>query len=98
MPVLDKVVYNVNEIIRKVNNDKVKLDENYTKIVESKTGHVIVEIAGGLNGGGDWEDYFEVLANLCKVAKEKYGKKIWVIELNNDCLDDIFYIKIGIRV
>lgn len=95
---LDRILITLKEVINEVNNEKVNLSPNYTGILENKGSHVIAEISGGLNGNGKWEDYFEVLSKFCKVAREKYGRKIWLIELNNDCLDDIFYAKLGIKM
>ena len=95
---LDTLLITLKEVINKVNNEKTSLSANYTRILEDKNSHVIVEISGGLNGNGKWEDYFEVLSKFCKVARENYGLKIWLIELNNDCLDDIFYAKLGIKM
>jgi len=88
----------LKEVINEVNNEKVNLSPNYTKILEDKNSYVIAEISGGLNGYGKWEDYFEVLSKFCKEARENYGLKIWLIELNDDCLDDIFYAKLGIGI
>ena len=54
--------------------------------------YYIVQIYGGLNGHGEWTDYFEDLTKMAK-ALEKIGHA-WLIELENDCHKIIYYLYI----
>lgn len=53
---------------------------------------------GGLNGGGPydkWTGYFQELVKFIEDVSKKY--RIWLISLENDCLDDVFSAEFGIR-
>ena len=67
-------------------------DENY----DDPSPYYIVQIYGGLNGSGEWTDYFEDLTTMAK-ALETIGHA-WLIELENDCLDDVFTLTMGLRL
>lgn len=84
--------------------DKFKHDYSVSDIVKVSTFgkyHYIVELYGGENGCGKWENY---LGNLTKIfAKEnveKSGKieSMWLIRLENDCSDDVHTVYVGIRL
>ena len=49
---------------------------------------------GGLNGPGKWTDYFHVIADFTDEISKSYH--VWLIKLENDCLDDVFYADFGI--
>lgn len=74
------------------------LDENYTKCVEDETDPSIfyVTISGGMNGNGKWSNYLTILHDLF-IKLESVFEDAWVIEVWNDCLDDVFYVRVGIR-
>lgn len=84
--------------------DKFKPDYKANDIVriEDRGGcHYIVELYGGENGCGKWSDYFHNLTKIFdKSNVEKSGKieKIWLIRLENDCLDDVHTVYVGIRM
>ena len=68
------------------------------KIEKDEYGTNVFTLCGGLNGGGPymkWTGYFQELSKFVADVSKKYH--IWLIELKNDCLDDIFYAKFGIR-
>jgi len=54
-------------------------------------GHLIIRIFGGENGPGKWSKY---LTDIQKIVSEFDG---WVISLNNDVLDDLWDLHIGIH-
>ena len=55
-----------------------------------------IEFCGGLNGNGNWEDYLNELTNLFAKLRRN-GFEGYVIKVDNDCLDDVFYLTIGIK-
>jgi len=56
-------------------------------------------ISGGYNGKADWAEYFEQLAKFTKeVNEDNRVNKIWIINIKNDCTDDIWYAEFGIYV
>lgn len=60
---------------------------------------VEVYLHGGLNGCGEWEDYFMDLSKVIATLKAKFNGKcerVSVQELNNDMCDDIFYVVVDI--
>lgn len=73
-------------------------DKDYGECVETNTDPAMfyVTICGGENGGGTWSNYFQVLHDLF-IKLEDIFECVWVIELWNDCIDDVFYAKIGVR-
>jgi len=64
------------------------------KIKKDEYGTDVFQISGGLNGPGEWVDYFKDLAKFVEEISKKYH--IWMIEAKNDCLDDVFYFTFGI--
>lgn len=54
--------------------------------------YYIAKLHGGKNGSGVWNDYLrEILESFKSVHW-------WMIELKNDCLDDVFDMTIGVRI
>lgn len=51
--------------------------------------HYIANFHGGCNGGGNWNDYLD------EIKKAFKSLHWWMIKLENDCIDDIFYLTIG---
>ena len=64
--------------------------------VEEYENYVVVEFYGGLNGLGKWTNYIDAISELIHIIDEKYN--CWLVNLDNDCLDDVFYLKIGIAL
>ena len=54
---------------------------------DDSSPYYIVQIYGGLNGHGEWTDYFEDLTKRAK-AVEKIGHG-WLMEGEDDCLDGV---------
>lgn len=53
-------------------------------------------ICGGLNGCGEWSKYFEDLSDLIRMLYG-YFDDIWLIKLDVDVLDDVFYAYVGLE-
>lgn len=58
---------------------------------EDKGNHVIITIHGGFNGRGDWSLY------LLQITRIIQALDAWVIDLKNDCLDDVWTLRIGVH-
>ena len=63
-------------------------------IHKDKYGADVFKIYGGLNGLGKWTNYFHVIADFTDEISKSYH--VWLIKLENDCLDDVFYADFGI--
>ena len=53
--------------------------------------YLVIRIFGGENGPGKWEKY---LTDIKKIVSEFDG---WVISLDNDVLDDVWDLHIGVQ-
>ena len=63
-------------------------------VVSVKDGnHYIGFVCGGNNGHKDWEAYFKGLSTIISELKDA-----WIIEIKNDCPDDVHYALIGFRI
>lgn len=93
---LDKIKAIVKEMHLLI--DPIGNENSHIKVLKSDVdefGTMTIMLCGGLNGHGRWENYFEDLANITKLIKMKYD--CWVIKLENDCADDVFYVTFGIK-
>lgn len=76
-------------------------DTNLSFIDVERSGDTFIEftLCGGLNGHGDWEDYFDDLSDFIEDCKQNIPdlKDIYMIDAENDCLDDVFYVKFRIN-
>lgn len=90
---LQDIVNEIKPIVKSVysENSKITILENEVDEYETKT----ITLCGGLNGAGEWKNYFTDLARIFEEL-ENNDFNVWVIGIDNDCLDDIFYCKIGI--
>lgn len=50
-----------------------------------------------MNGTGLLRDYFYWLRVLVTEIEKNFFD-VWLVKMNNDCIDDIFYIDLGIRL
>ena len=92
----DKNAFLIKKVIDDTTNkSKLQLGELAIN-PDDPSPYYIVQIYGGLNGHGEWTDYFEDLTKMAK-ALEKIGHA-WLIELENDCLDDVFTLTMGLRI
>lgn len=63
-------------------------------VVSVKDGdHYIAFVTGGNNGSSDWATYFKSLTTIVNSMKDA-----WLIEIKNDCCDDVHYALIGFRL
>lgn len=81
------------EIALMFNDEKSKIKTLRSDV--DNHGTMIIQFCGGLNGKGEWADYFESLSNVTKTVNEKYN--MWLIKIENDSLDDMFYATFGIE-
>lgn len=59
-------------------------------------GTKTVKLVGGLNGNGQWIDYFNGLSNVFENLKNnRYDA--WLLNIDNDVIDDVFYVTIGVE-
>ena len=59
-------------------------------------GTMVVDLSGGWNGNGTWDAYFGALKEFI----ERLTKKeidAWLIQMENDCPDDMFTASIGLK-
>ena len=81
VPEEDETYKDTKKIISE-NNSDIKL----SAMCEVKEGgYYVCSVYGGLNGGGKWTNYLSDL----KTIFEKIGYA-WLIEMENDCLDDLW--------
>ena len=64
-------------------------------IGKDKYGTTVLTVHGGYNGPGEWINYLNALTDLFKELK-KHDVDAWVIDIVNDCPDDVFDAKIGV--
>ena len=63
-----------------------------------KDGVIIVALSGGLNGDGDWKDYFEGLTVVLEALEELPEVQFaYLVDIINDCPDDVFYSRIAVK-
>lgn len=95
---LNQIAREVIPIIDSMKNDKSKIGvltgKGFTEVDEY--GTKVLCITGGLNGCGEWKNYFIDLAKVFARLEDE-GYHVWTIKLENDCLDDVFTLKTGIR-
>lgn len=91
-----KVREDIYELIKK-HKDPKRNKFAFGNIVELKPNerYCIARIYGGLNGTGKWEEYLEDINKLLKDIKKTYHT--WVLQILNDCLDDVWTLEIGVR-
>ena len=55
--------------------------------------HYIAFVSGGNNGHSNWRAYFESMMMILEECKHA-----WIIDIDNDCCDDVHYALIGFRI
>lgn len=71
---------------------KASIKDNYI----DEYGTHVCEVVGGLNGNGIWDKYLKCMADILKEARN-LGIRVWLIDGKNDCLDDVFVFRFGIK-
>jgi hypothetical protein len=90
---LQDIVNDIKPLIKSIYTEESKITLLESEIDEY--GTKTITLCGGLNGSGEWKNYFVDLAKIFEKL-DKNGFNVWVIKLDNDCPDDIFYCRIGI--
>ena len=83
----------IEAAVKATNNKNTKLTL-LDKLHKDEYDTDVFRIKGGLNGSGEWTDYFHVIADFTDEISKSYY--VWLINLKNDCLDDVFYADFGI--
>lgn len=100
----DEVEVLINEAIEKAYNESTKLSLMDYGVCIDKYGTKVFMLSGGLNGPGKWNEYLQTLAifvvELIDKLQATYGKDadVWLVDLKNDCADDIFYPVFGFHL
>ena len=86
---------NLQAVIEKIVNHIDTMKIGKFVVMEDKSDGDEVCISGGLNGRGIWSNYFETLSKLMFQIELRYPDA-YVVKLENDTLDDVFYLTIKI--
>lgn len=60
----------------------------------SKEFYYVAHLYGGNNGHSDWPAYLKDISLVVEGLSKDYH--VWLIELKNDCPDDVFDVYIGL--
>ena len=95
----DDKLYTKLENIIKGNKQRISLDSicgvkdiNPDGTKNDEYGYYIAKFYGGLNGSGKWKNYVDEIKKLFTSLKDS-----WLIDLENDCCDDVWVLRIGFR-
>lgn len=58
--------------------------------------HYVIHISGGDNGNGSWVSYLNELTNVIQQLELKLKFNVYIIKLENDCLDDVHNVFLGL--
>ena len=86
---------NLQAVIEKIVNHIDTMKIGKFVVMEDKSDGDEVCISGGLNGRGIWSNYFETLAKFMYQVELRFPDA-YVVKLENDCLDDVFYLTIKV--
>lgn len=80
----------------------INLDEDYWQDngLDKSEAHLylIINVHGGLNGPGKWSNYLKEITVFFENLENRFGYSPWLIDMTNDCLDDVFDMVVGIRL
>ncbi|MCR4800153.1 MAG: hypothetical protein K5860_06560 [Bacteroidales bacterium] len=85
---------NIVKNIKKIFSGNCGLSLEY--IAKHKENRII-KCGGGKNGNGKWTEYLSQWLNIF-TELNSIAKDVWLIELENDDLDDVFDLYIGIKL
>lgn len=94
----------VNKAVEKTYNDTTKLSLMNDGVCIDRYGTKVFMLSGGRNGDGKWNEYLQTLAQftveLVDMLQTTYSKDadVWLVNLKNDCADDVFYPVFGFGV
>lgn len=86
---------NLQAVIEKIINHIDTMKIGKFVVMEDKSEGDTVCVSGGLNGRGIWSNYFETLAKFMYQVELRFPDA-YVVKLENDCLDDVFYLTIKV--
>ena len=92
----------VSPIYLKMKKCLNKCSDKYTLIAirevskENFETHYVIQLSSGNNKNARWLDYLLNLHELFLEIESDFGDN-WLIELQNDCVDDVHYVYIGIK-
>ena len=85
----------ISNDIESVLNTHDYSDTNLSFNEIERTGKTFVEFSlyGGLNGHGDWSDYFQDLSDFVNdcISDIPEATDVYLVDAENDCVDDVFY-------
>lgn len=64
--------------------------------IEHEEDYSVVTICGGFNGAYKWDIYLHQIGMIFSYLSSYY-EYVWVIDLNNDCPNDVWHLRLGIR-
>lgn len=64
----------------------------FIRTYEEKEDHAIITFDGGYNGSGSWSFYMHQISDIIEILDA------WVIDLINDCPDDVWTLRIGVKL
>jgi len=98
----NEVAFELNKVITKGNSSKISIDfiakvDGSDKEDENGTIRLryILGLSGGLNGSGKWTNYLNDLNGILFKLEMNFDR-VYLIDIKNDCADDIFYAKIAL--
>ena len=86
----------------KINDCLISALSHYTigeirEVIEfDDSKHYVFRLDGGDNGNGNWGKYLEDLRKVVVELEEKFEKS-WIVEMKNDCADDVHYVFVGVK-
>ncbi len=99
LPKLDKqwakdIKKNLLTLAEKVKTKKDKLSLFDVVEFNKRDQYLVVRFFGGLNGPGKWTEYMPQITKLINEISKEYH--CWLVQLVNDCIDDVFTLDIGV--
>lgn len=55
----------------------------------------IIHVYGGKNGSGKWTEYLKDIYLIFDRLNQKF-KKVYLVDISNDCADDVFDMRIAV--
>lgn len=75
----------------RVDSLKLEMVSVQNAMINKDNGIAILHISGGFNGRGNWANYLDQIKTIINHFNG------WIIKLENDVLDDVWYLQIGYR-
>ena len=85
----------VRQCVDKINDDRFYLHAVH-ELGTAADPYYIATIFGGDNGPAKWTKYLNNIKRLVNELSKKF-KFVWIIDLENDCLDDVYTLRVGVE-